>query len=275
MIFASYIYLSHISSSTCVPFFCMYISWQPAFPSSILLRGSLSLKLTSLFSCTWGKPILQNGFRFETAIYLDSNLQEFFHILSWDHQPLFTYKYFSPNYPQPTFKIGKNLPFGIFWVVFREGNSLELKAANKFGKWMEWWWNNQPFLIHKGLVHSSSKCTQLLLASCFKHCFSTNLTWGDDPIWLYNMFQMGWFNHHRLDNCFSKKIGCLEFQEFICLPYFGLEFFPGLDYRVIAAEGAFRWDWTVGKETWLAGTWPWNEFLVEFRVGFSGHVWLP
>ena len=46
--------------------------------SSILLRGSLSLKLTSLFSCTWGKPILENGFRFEAAIYLDSNIQEFF-----------------------------------------------------------------------------------------------------------------------------------------------------------------------------------------------------
>ena len=29
----------------------------------------------------------------------------------------------------------------------------------------------------------------------FKHFLFLPLTWGDDPIWLTNMFQMGWFNH--------------------------------------------------------------------------------
>ena len=79
--------------------------------------------------------------------------------------------------PSTNIQHWENLPFGIFWVVFREGNSLELKAASKFGKWMEMVViSNQPFPIRKGLVHSWSKFTQLLLGSCFKHFFS--LTWG-------------------------------------------------------------------------------------------------
>ncbi len=41
--------------------------------------------------------------------------------------------------------------------------------------------------------------------------FSPLITWGNDPIWLYNIFQRGWFNH-QLDRRSSlvNKHGWLE-----------------------------------------------------------------
>ena len=46
------------------------------------------------------------------------------------------------------------------------------------------------------------------MTRCWFHLFIFIPTWGNDPIWLYDVFQMGW--NHKLDE-YIQYIECLGF----------------------------------------------------------------
>ena len=95
--------------------------------------------------------------------------------------------------------------------VFFCADDPPMKGEERFEDWTDEAWTNyektpQNLRLQKTFIQNTRVvATQI---SCYFHSYLT--TWGNDPIWLLHIFQMGWFNHQLEDDDLNLKLPCIE-----------------------------------------------------------------